>query len=400
MIYLSDVMKIKEKPRDFVVEEITPDGLILEVGKEWKFEESEGKHLICVLEKVNWDTNRAVKMVSKQLHVSPKRVGFAGTKDKRAWTAQRISIWGLGQDDITKVHLKDLKLWPIKRSNERIKLGDLWGNRFTITIRELDNEEKAKLEKPREFKVPNFFGIQRFGEKRPVTHLVGKALVLGNPELAVKLYLGWVGPGEREETKEARRKVKQNWDWNEALNYFPKHLSYERTLISHLSNHTNDYVGALRKLPKNLLKMFVHGYQSYLFNRYLEERINKHGFGGLEGDVLENDVPTGPIYGYETQFPLGEEGELEKQVIKQEGVWIDQFRIKSIPEASSKGMRRGIFVTVHDYQVIEEGSDWVRIRFKLEKGTYATTVLDYIFGIKHKIPDTKNLWADDDTQGS
>ncbi len=393
-------MKIKEKPQEFIVEEITSDGLVLEVGRDWVFSRSEGEHLICVLEKINWDTNRAIKLIAKRLHVSPKRIGFAGTKDKRAWTTQRISIWGITVDDITKVKLKDLWLKPIAYSSERIKLGDLWGNRFTITIKDLSQNDIEKFVLPEKFRVPNYFGVQRFGEKRPMTHLVGRALVLGNVEEAVKLYLAWVGPGEREETKEARHRLKENWNWKEALSYFPSHLSYERTLLEHLAKNPNDYANALRRLPKNLLKMFVHAYQSYLFNRYLDARLDEIGLDPTDGDILVDETPTGPLYGYEMKMATGKPGEIERNIISDEGVSLDSFRIQSLPEASSKGSRRKVYSEVLDYRLLDKGHDWVRVQFRLRKGSYATTVLDWILGIKHKIPDTKNLWADDDTQGS
>ncbi len=384
----SDGMRIKEKPQEFIVEEITPEGLILEVGKSWKFTESEGDQLICILEKINWDTNRAIKSIAKSLHVSPKRIGFAGTKDKRAWTTQRISIWGISPNDLEKIKLKDIWIKPLHFSKERIQLGDLWGNRFTITIREISEEEMKKLKLPREFKIPNFFGIQRFGEKRPVTHLVGKTLVKGNLEKAVKTYLAWPGPKEREETREARKRLSEDWDWKKALEYFPKHLSYERTLLDHLVKHPKDYANALRKLPKNLLKMFVHGYQSYLFNKYLEKRLNSIGLEEVEGDVLLDGVPAGPLYGYELELANGIPGEIEKEILEEEEISLQNFKIKPLPEASSKGGRRPVYAKVYDYEILEKGEDWVKIRFKLEKGVYATTVLDWVLEVKRELPES------------
>ncbi len=379
-------MQVKKTPQDFIVEEITPDGLVLEIGRTWEFSGGSGEHLICVLEKINWDTNRAIKAIAKRLHVSPKRIGFAGTKDKRAWTTQRISIWGLSPNDLEKVKLKDIRLIPIEFSNDRINLGDLWGNRFTITIRDISPKDLEKFSLPREFKIPNFFGIQRFGEKRPVTHLVGKALVLGDVELAVKTYLAWPGPGEREETREARERLSQNWDWKEALNYFPKHLSYERTLLDHLAKNPRDYANALRKLPRNLLKMFVHAYQSYLFNEYLKKRLGELGLDPVDGDIVENGTPMGPLFGYELELAKGKPGDLERKILEEEEIELESFKIKQIPEASSKGSRRPVYAWVREYEILDSGEDWIKIRFKLERGVYATTVLDRILGVNRDLP--------------
>ncbi len=380
-------MEIKENPKDFIVEEITPDGTVLEVGKNWEFSDGNGNQLVCVLEKVNWDTNRAIKAISKRLHVSRKRIGFAGTKDKRAWTTQRISIWGINTEDVEGVKLKALRVCPLQYG-DRVNIGDLWGNRFTIRVIHISRDEMKRFDLPREFRVPNFFGIQRFGEKRPVTHLVGKAIVLGDLELAVKTYLTWVGPGEKEETKDARRRLSESWDWKSALGYFPDHLSFERTLLSYLSMHPRDYANALRKLPKNLVKMFVHGYQSFLFNRYLDERMVRIGLDPVRGDIIVNGIPTGPLYGYNLELATGEPGEIESEIIRSEGIGLGDFRISQLPEASSKGARRPIYTLVRDYEILESGADWLKIRFKLEKGSYATTVLDWIGGVKHNLPDS------------
>ncbi len=383
----SDHMRIKEKPQDFVVEEITPDMEVLEAGKQYPFSGGDGDQLICVLEKINWDTNRAMKFLARRLHVSTKRIGFAGTKDKRAWTTQRISIWGVRTEDVERISIKDMWVKPLSYSRDRISLGDLWGNRFTITIRDLTEKERELLERPKEFIVPNMFGIQRFGEKRPVTHIVGKALIMQNPEAAAKVYLAWIGPGEREETKEARRKLAENWNWKEALEYFPEHLGYERAILHHLADYPNDYANALRQLPRNLLKMFVHAYQSYLFNKYLSEREKSIGLDIVDRDIPQDSVPTGPLYGYETELASGVPGEIEKKVIKEENVDLEDFRVKPVPEVSSRGGRRPISVKVHQYTILEKDKDHVRIQFSLEKGAYATTVLDYIFRKQYELPD-------------
>ncbi len=364
-----------ERPQDFIVEEITPDGTVLEVGKDWKFEGSTGEHLICVLEKINWDTNKAIKFISRQLHVSRKRIGFAGTKDKWAWTSQRISIWGIKEEDVQKIKLKDIQVKPLAYG-DRINLGDLWGNRFTIKSKDMGLKTGELAENPPR-DIPNYFGIQRFGEKRPVTHLVGKAIVKEDLEKAVKTYLAWIGPGERDETKEARAKLAEDWDWKKALSYFPNQLSYERTLLQHLANHPRDYANALRKLPRNLLKMFVHGYQSVLFNKYLAIRIESLGLGENEGDIIINDKITGPLYGYSMKLAGGKPGEIEKDILKSEGLELTDFKIKSLPEASSKGARRPIVSVVYNFNATNDS-----ITFKLEKGCYATTVLDFIFGNK------------------
>jgi tRNA pseudouridine13 synthase len=350
--------EIKREVRDFVVEEITPGGEVLEIDKEYDFGEDEGDQLICVMQKYSWDTHLAIRRISDALGVSRKRVGFAGMKDKFALTTQRISLWGITPDDVGKLQLKDIEVNPLEYSQERIELGDLWGNRFTV---------KVYSDKPpkKETKMPNYFGVQRFGEVRPITHVVGKEIVLGDVEEAVKIYAGKVFPDEGDEAREARTRLSESWDYKEAIKYFPKNLKFERTLIAHLAQYPNDYVNALRKLPKFLRLMFVHAYQSHLFNRFLDAVVEQ----GLDYD-------TGPLYGYESVL----ENDLEKSILEKEMITLQQFRIGSMPEMSSRGMRRQLFVELKDFEILEQGEGFYVVRFSLPRGCYATVAIDFLFG--------------------
>jgi tRNA pseudouridine13 synthase len=347
--------EIKREPEDFVVEEITPSRKILALDKKHKFRESDGDQLICVLQKKRWDTNIALNEIAKRLHVSRKRIGFAGTKDKRAVTTQRISLWKI--KNIENLRISDMKLTPLEYSDKRVELGDLWGNRFTIKVYTKKSMKKLK-------KIPNFFGSQRFGDARPITHLVGKEIILGDFEEAVKMYLAKVFPAESKEAKLARKKLAKDWDYAEALKYFPYGLRFERTLLGHLALSENDYIGALRKLPKFLKIMFVHAYQSYLFNEFLKESIKK-----------KKKYKTGQLIGYESKI----ENEIEEKILKKERMAPENFFIRSMPEMSSRGERRELFIELKDLEVLEKGKDYRVVRFSLPKGCYATTAIDQLF---------------------
>ncbi len=369
-------MRIKERPEDFVVEEITPEGHVLEVGKEFTFKQEcpgspgEGS-LIFVLEKNNWDTMGAVKEIARRLHISQRRMGFAGTKDRRAITTQRCSVQGLKREALEELAIKDITLKPLAYGAE-VKLGDLKGNRFTILVKGIDpNRELAET-------VPNYFGEQRFGATRPITHLVGKAIVEENVKAAVETYLFKWFDAEPAEDREARQRLEKEMSYAAALDYYPQHLKYERTLLGTLAQKPDDYAGALRKLPRKLLIMFVHAYQSDLFNRVLGIR-RELGFEPMDGDILEGGVPTGPLYGYESELASGKQGEIEREVLEDEWLELSQFALHKMPELSSKGMRRPLTVKVQGLEVMEKGSDWMRLRFSLPKGCYATTVLQEMF---------------------
>ncbi|MFH1125846.1 MAG: tRNA pseudouridine(13) synthase TruD [Candidatus Altiarchaeota archaeon] len=365
--------RLKQQPEDFVVEEITQDGIILEVGKESiKDLSHSGGFVHCTLEKINWDTMRAVKEIARSLRVSQKRIGYAGTKDKKAVTTQRISISGVTIEDLQKISLKDLTLRDFAYQDDNIGLGNLRGNRFTITIRGIDMEgdeiESAVSANSSSLAsgFPNFFGVQRFGVQRPITHLVGREIIRGNFERAVSIYLSEVFEGENSEAVEARRLLSETGDFKDALKNFPRNLGYEISMLNHLAVKPFDFKGALRVLPKGLSRMFVHGYQSYIYNKSLSRYIKR--------DIVVERLP---LAGFESQVD-----EITQEVLEEEGVKLEEFRVKGMSELGSRGELRDCFIGVDDFILSCVGSDELNegrckavVRFSLPAGAYATTLL-------------------------
>lgn len=356
--------EIKKNPEDFKVEEITPEKKVLKTNKDYDYDStSKGDQLICILTKKNWEQNRAIKKISNRLHISRKRISYAGTKDKKALTTQRISIYKGKPEDIEKLKIKDIQINPLKLSTDKVTMGDLWGNRFTIKIN--TEQEINKEEIPS--KVPNYFGHQRFGKIRPITHLVGKALLQKDPEKAVKIYLTKTFEEESEDAKKARRWLKKNWKdkkFKEALKKYPHYLGYERTLLHHLAEYPRDFINAVRKLPKNLEIMFIHAYQSHLFNKYLNK-------------VKERDInqEKGPIYGYNTKI----KNDLEKKVLEEEDLELKDFKNELMPELSTEGERRKLYVDLNDFKILEKNKGHYVVRFSLQKGSYATVIIEELF---------------------
>ncbi len=405
---------IKTKPADFFVREITN-----------REEKEEGKYLIAELTKENWDTHSVIREISRRLGISRNRIGFAGTKDKFAVTTQKISIWDMDEKELERVKIADVELKEIGRSNKAVSLGDLCGNEFEIVIRGIEGKkEKIKVKIATISKeienaggIPNFFGVQRFGTRRPITHVVGKRLIKGKLKEAVTSYIADIFPEESEEAKRARMLCKEG-DLKECLKRMPPFLRYEKAMLNELvKNETEEkFLSAFFVLPKTLQKLFVHAYQAYLFNLVLSSRKkqnipfnealvgdvvcfrNEFGFADVDKGRVERVTEekieginrlikhgrafvTAPLFGYETEFAEGVEGEIERKVLEEEGVELNEFYIEKIPEISSKGIRRPILVPVKLSN--EEVSDddmnpdrkKVKLKFFLPKGSYATVVL-------------------------
>jgi tRNA pseudouridine13 synthase len=260
--------KLRSVPEDFTVEEIP----LPERGG------TGGPYLICRLTKTNWELQHAIKEIAKRLGISHRRIGWAGTKDRNAITQQRISIYNVTAEQVAEIRLKDITLQPLGHVNEALSLGDLQGNKFDIIIRDtnppdLENRIHMTTETVRQG-VPNYFGIQRFGATRPVTHLVGEWILKRDFEQAVITYVGKEFPGEPENVRTVRTAFLETRDIQVALHELPPQMSFERAMLHHLHTHPYDYSGALLELPPKLLSMFVSAFQSYLFNSVLSQRLD------------------------------------------------------------------------------------------------------------------------------
>ncbi len=394
--------KLRRTPEDFVVDEISilpppyPDGKFV-IAKVWHR---------------NWEANRLVRRLGSNLHVGRSRIGFAGTKDGRSVATQLMSF-NAPLDAVKSLEIPDVRILDVYTARRMISIGDLVGNKFRIKVTDIPQGTdiagtctavKEELDTINGF--PNYFGIQRFGSVRSITHLIGKDLVRGDIEGAVMRYAA--NPlDENSEANDARRTLQETKDFGRALNEYPMKLTFERMMIGHLKDNPGDYLGALRTLPYNLLMMFVHAYQSYLFNRTLSERIRR-GMSIKEpevGDLIlplsKNNVPdhdnpilvtednlgkaiknaregkafvSGLIYGTESVFAQGRMGEIETRIIESENLKRQDFQIVGLREASSKGTRRELYSPYKDLSITTDEGE-ATFGFTLNKGCYATGLL-------------------------
>lgn len=395
---------IKRRIADFIVEEIMPDGKVcwvkaftdkekIAVEKKWpellKSNREEENQLILTMEKYNTDTNNAIRRVARFLQTSKRRIGYAGMKDKRAITCQRISIWNADLEKVKGIDSRYIDLRDAEWKKERVEIGDLKGNMFRVIIRNLELERK-EIErrvkacfKEMERGIANYFGEQRFGGIRGITHLVGREFVKGSIEKGVMMYLTASDEREEEDVRNAREHLAETNDFSQATNEFPPKYRYERAILHHLCKYPKDFVGAFSRLPKGLTYMFTHAYQSYLFNNVINKRIEEGtGLEAVEGDILEDGFATAPLYGFESKLADGKVGEIERKVLEEDEVRLEDFHIKAFPQISSKGARKKILLFPGKLKLISidedefnEGKLRAAVSFELTKGNYATTVL-------------------------
>ena len=329
--------RLRERPEDFRVTELEafePDPIGSDRGGY--------PELVVRATLRNWDTNDFARRVSDAMGISRERVSWAGTKDKRAVTTQLFTLRSVDPDDLPEIRGVDVE--PIGRAGRALSFGDLAGNAFEVRVADAVAESKERVaavardlrafagaepdDPAAPVAVPNYFGQQRFGSVRPVTHLVGLAVVRGDFREAVRLYAGNPSPAEPDDTRAGRDRVDEAFgveavddgadareagdadargpdgtdardhghapgvvadgtgdgDWAACLEAMPRKLRFERGMLSRLAERgvdpaappdDDDWRHALEAVPSNLQRLFVNAAQSALFNRIVSERLRR-----------------------------------------------------------------------------------------------------------------------------
>lgn len=314
----NSVMLLKHLPEDFLVKE-----------KAHLIIAQEGPYAYWLLRKRNRTTHDAIHEIAKWLHVREKAVGFAGMKDKVAVTEQHISIKCKKEALDGFIH-HSFTIDFLGYGHSPISLGDLEGNFFVITVR---NMEKG-ISVSETYSFLNLFGEQRFSQKNAtigqlLTHKKYKEAVLEMAQL----------PGK-----------------------------YENRVKKYIREKPNDYVGALKTIPSKILLLYIHAYQALLWNEY-------------SPSLGEEDIP---LLGFGTTFS-DEEEKIITPIMKREGITFRDFIHHSFPEITSEGGTRTKWCTAtHLISKTEDdeyfpGKKKIILSFFLPKGCYATTFCKALF---------------------
>ncbi|MFH1445080.1 MAG: tRNA pseudouridine(13) synthase TruD [Nanoarchaeota archaeon] len=326
--------KIKQIPEDFLVSEV----IDVFIGKG-------GKYACYSLWKNNVTTERAISAIAYSLKKSRKYINYSGTKDKFAVTEQYISILNGPNKNLD---LNNIKLTYLGRVDERMNLSTHVANDFEITVRAID-----EIKTPKKMKwVPNYFDEQRFGREAN-NHFIGKLIV-------------------QKKFKEAARMIPE--------------------CLEHLRNHHNDAIGALRIIPKRTLWLYVHAYQSFLWNRMVSEYMKKFKHKKLKYPLGELIFPTEnvkninvPLIGYETKIP-NDIAFIANEIMSSEGVKKEDFKIPEMPEMVSSGADRNLMMPLEEFSItslekdeLNKGKRKCVVSFRLPKGAYATMAIKALF---------------------
>jgi tRNA pseudouridine13 synthase len=375
---------IKEQVEDFVVEELplyAPSG--------------EGEHTFFEIRKVGISTFRAVRMIAQALGVSPNQIGSAGLKDARAITCQSLSVHGVTPEAVTALDLPNIQVRWAERHHSKLKIGHLRGNRFTIRVRGVDESaltaSQTILDVLSRRGAPNRYGPQRFGY-RGNSALLGHAVLRQDAQGFIRAFLGGPHPQESESVQAARSRFDAG-QWQEALQLLPYSMADERKALQILIRTRGDHGRAYAAVPKRLKVFLLSAYQSALFNRVLDARLQsldrvyagdlamKHpGRSVFRVEDIELEQPrvanfeispTGPIFGFKMMQALGQQGELEAAILAGEGLTLEHFRVGGGIRA--RGERRSLRFQIHEPELWYDRG--LMLGFWLPRGCYATALL-------------------------
>lgn len=353
--------RIKDKATDFVVEEQhLPDfkcTIRTECDSESGYSETGfGNKVAVTLVKCRLSTDEAISRLGELLGKRPARdpknikrgeikVSFAGNKDFKAITSQRVVIEGdIDFYDVVRACMPDEhELFRGRRIfikdpvwvKHGLRSGQLEGNNFTINVMtpgikaaDLEAYVQKRLGKllsqrhgNNEFLIPNAYNRQRLGRRQDLFK-IGHKLITEGPEAGIKLFFTDANGNERKEAQDARNEIAEVWARAERkarsqgstvakqraelreivailerqvtlsdnnptrVPLHEKHnLIWEIEIARKLAD-TQDYEKTMRALYKRF-SMWIGAYQAFWFNQVLGKVLT--GEIVLDGDQQANE---------------------------------------------------------------------------------------------------------------
>jgi tRNA pseudouridine13 synthase len=376
---------IKHGSEGFRVSELVDESLDISLSYD------ENHHYpLYVLEKQDIDSNHALFEIERELHM---RFRVMGIKDAKAVTSQYAGMERVMRNPPTQLMSRHTRLTLKGFTKQPLEKRFLAGNKFEIRIYNARSSDLSSFV-PQVIKVGNFYGLQRFGSERLVTHLVGREIVKRNFTQAVGLLLSYTTEFDSQMSREIRNRCSDPENYRQVLKILPRGMDIERQVLSTLVAGKNA-IAALRAVPIMIRRLFVQAYQAYIFNRCLSRAImggedllqpragdlcfemeGRVTFGRIikfNPDSKTKLVPAIRMAGYSFQPGKGRFENITRAILQEEEVDPKEFYIKEMQELSHQGGFRQAPLWCTDFWY--ERDPLLMVSFKLPKGSYATTLL-------------------------
>jgi tRNA pseudouridine13 synthase len=246
--------------------------------------------------------------LSRSLRQPLSAFSYAGTKDKTAVTFQHVVVSGVTPDRLLSVNTAEsdaaagIRVGDLQYVERPMNLGGASGNSFSIVLRGLSSKTECSddtikatlecaLENVKRQGFTNYFGFQRVGLPKNAVrpHHIGERIIAGKWEEALRLVLAVQG-SDSEGAASAKQLYLESGDVDAALKLMPLGMAVERQVLQGLKRHGCDaFEQAVRSVPFSRRVMYMHSYQSYLFNRTASFRLSRYGTKVVEGDLIRCD---------------------------------------------------------------------------------------------------------------
>ena len=361
--------KIRVEPKDFQVTELISEKAQNSIN-------DQNGYAVYKLKKKKIDTNHALSGIFKQKGIRLKSLGL---KDASAITEQFVCSGNKGRA-IENFSTEKYSLEKIGFVKKPLSKKDMIGNHFKLKITGCQNGLSTFTEYD---KILNFYGYQRFGSKRPVTHLIGKAILQRDFKKAVSLILSFTSTYDSKENTEIREKLSDEENYEKYYDKVPFQMDIERMVLKEMIEH-GEPIRAIRIIPVSLRRFYIQAYQSFIFNQSLSAAFldgenlfeaqsgdvcfNSHGIIGKYVKGLEQSLAL-PFVGYSYYKKTRFDFQISK-ILQQEEISPKDFFIKEMQEVSSEGGFRQAAIRCSNYS----SNDNV-VEFSLSRGSFATILL-------------------------
>jgi tRNA pseudouridine13 synthase len=310
--------------------------------------DGDGPHVLLQVEKRGANTRWVAAELARYAGVTPRDVGYAGLKDRRAVTLQYFTL-PLGNKpdpDWSALAIPGVRVLSAARHRRKLKIGVLKGNRFRLVLRELSRPVESlvpKLEGIARRGVPNYFGLQRFGRDA------------GNVAKAEEMLAG-------------RRRIHDR-KLRGLLLSTARSVIFNALLAERVRRDDWDAL-----LPGEVL--MLDGSRSVFRSEASDE--------ALAGRLASGDVhPTGPLWGRGELMSRDEVRSLEERAAQDHAVLAD-----GLIQAGVDAARRSLRLPLRELAWEQPDAHTLILGFYLPAGAYATTVLRELLDSKDEAEDS------------